>query len=252
MINIILHGCNGKMGLAIRKLIEASDDCSLVAGIDREAGISSFPVFQKISDCTISADVIIDFSNAGSIPDLLDFITTTKIPAVICTTGLTQAMEELISKTSLEVAILRSANMSLGINLLASLLKRASALLYDSNFDIEIIEKHHNQKVDSPSGTALFLANAINETLDHQCEFVNGRENTQKKREHKEIGIHAIRGGTIVGEHSVIFAGKDEVIELTHIANSREVFAVGALRAAKFLSKKNIGLYNMQDLFDEL
>lgn len=252
MIKIIMHGCNGKMGQVISSLVEDNDDCMIAAGIDPNVNKPNpYPVFNKISDCEILADVIIDFSTATAVKPLLEYALERKLPVVVCTTGLSEGDIDFIKKSSTKIPIFFSANMSLGINLLISLVKRASEILSDANFDIEIIEKHHNQKIDAPSGTALALADAINEALDNQYTYKYDRHSERKKREKKEIGIHAIRGGTIVGEHSVIFAGKDEIIELNHTAMSKEVFAVGALKAAKFLAGKAPGLYNMDNLINE-
>ncbi|NLK97211.1 4-hydroxy-tetrahydrodipicolinate reductase [Defluviitalea saccharophila] len=252
MIKIIMHGCNGKMGQVISSLVEDNEDSMIAAGIDPNVNKSNpYPVFSKINDCDIDADVIIDFSTATAVKPLLDYALERQLPVVVCTTGLSEDIIDFIKKSSTKIPIFFSANMSLGINLLISLVKRASEILSDANFDIEIIEKHHNQKIDAPSGTALALADAINEALDNQYTYKYDRHSERKKREKKEIGIHAIRGGTIVGEHSVIFAGKDEIIELNHTAMSKEVFAVGALKAAKFLAGKAPGLYNMDNLINE-
>ncbi|HHW68216.1 MAG: 4-hydroxy-tetrahydrodipicolinate reductase [Epulopiscium sp.] len=252
MIKIIMHGCNGKMGQVISSLVDDSEDCMIAAGIDPNVSKSNpYPVFNKIDDCDIHADVIIDFSTATAVKPLLEYALVKQLPVVICTTGLSEDMIDLIKKSAKKIPIFFSANMSLGINLLISLVKRASEILSDANFDIEIIEKHHNQKIDAPSGTALALADAINEALDHQYTYKYDRHSERKKRDKKEIGIHAVRGGTIVGEHSVIFAGKDEIIELNHTAMSKEVFAVGALKAAKFLAGKAPGLYNMDHLINQ-
>lgn len=252
MIKIIMHGCNGKMGQVICSLVEKDATCEIVAGIDLNANNAKFPTFSNISDCTIDADVIIDFSTATAIPELLKFVENRKIPLVLCTTGLDKNIENEINRLSKTVAIFKSANMSLGINLIASLLKKATAILNENGFDIEIIEKHHNQKIDSPSGTALLLADSINKSMDNKFKYVYDRSNLREKRTENEIGISTIRGGNIVGEHSVIFAGKDEIIEFNHFAYSKEVFAIGAIKASKFLVKKAAGKYDMQSIMEEL
>lgn len=252
MIKIIMHGCNGKMGQVISKLIENEENCTIVAGIDPSVNKSNpYPVFSKIEDCDINADVIIDFSTASAVKPLLQYALRKQLSIVVCTTGLSNDELEIIKEASEKIPVFFSANMSLGINLLINLLKRTTEVLSNANFDIEIIEKHHNQKIDAPSGTALALADAINETLDTAYEHKYDRSIERKKREKNEIGIHAVRGGTIVGEHSVIFAGRDEIIELKHTAMSKEIFAVGAVNAAKFLVGKNPGLFNMENLINE-
>lgn len=248
MINIIMHGCGGKMGQVVAEIVANDEACQIVAGIDPGMPQVDFPVFPTPADCTVDADVIIDFSTAKAVPALLDFSKAKNIPVVVCTTALSDETMELLEETSKSVAILKSANMSIGVNLLLELVQKAAKILYDANFDIEIVEKHHNQKIDAPSGTAMALANAINEAMEQQFHYVYDRSQTNEKRERKEIGIHAVRGGNIVGDHDVIFAGRDEVIELTHRATSREVFAVGAVKAAKYLASQGAGLYTMKDV----
>ncbi len=251
MIKVLMHGCNGKIGQTISRIIKNHPELELVAGIDPYLSISNpFPVYKNIEDCTTKVDVIIDFSTASAVKPLVNFAAQHKIPVVICTTGLSQEDIDFIHETSKNLPIFFSANMSLGVNLLIALAKRAAEVLSDSAFDIEIIEKHHNQKIDAPSGTALAIADAINETLDEKYTYCYDRSQVRKKRPQKEIGIHAVRGGTIVGEHEILFAGNDEFISLTHQATSKEVFAVGALKAAKFLWHKENGLYNMSDLLN--
>lgn len=252
MTKIIMHGCNGKMGRVICDIVEKDKNSEIVAGIDINPENAKFPTFTNINDCNMSADVIIDFSTALAVPNLIEYCKSKKMPLVICTTGLSSDTLELIQSASNEIPIFKSANMSVGINLIANILNRISPLLFDNNFDIEIIEKHHNQKIDSPSGTAFLLADSINSSMENKLSYVYDRTKEMKKRDKNEIGISAIRGGTIVGEHSVIFAGKDEVIELSHFAYSKEVFAVGAVNAAKFLAKKSAGLYDMQNLMNEI
>lgn len=249
MIKIIMHGCNGKMGQVISRIVANDINTELVAGIDPYTEIDNpYPVFSSADLCTIEADVIIDFSTAKAINSLLEFAVSKKIPAVICTTGLNNDDILNIQKASEKIPIFFSANMSLGVNLLINLAKKATAVLANANFDIEIIEKHHNQKIDAPSGTALAIANAINENNEYFYKY--DRTIEHKKRDKKEIGIHAIRGGTIVGEHSILYAGQDEIIELKHTALSKEIFAVGAVNAAKFLANKAPGLYTMADLMN--
>ncbi len=251
MIKVLMHGCNGKIGQTISRLIDNYKDMELVAGIDPYLNkVNPFPVFPTIGECTIGGDVLIDFSTATAVPALLDYALQKKIPLVVCTTGLSKEVISDLQGASKEIPIFFSANMSLGVNLLIALAKRATEILSDSGFDIEIIEKHHNQKIDAPSGTALAIADAINETLDNRYTYCYDRSSVRQKRPKKEIGIHAIRGGTIVGEHDILFAGNDEVITLSHQASSKEVFAVGALKAAKFLVGKAPGLYNMEHLLD--
>ena len=248
MIRMIMHGCGGKMGRVVAEIVASDDACQIVAGIDPGLPLADFPVFATPAECTVAADVIIDFSTATAVPALLAFAKAKNIPLVACTTALSEETMALLQETSKSVAVLKSANMSVGVNLLMELVQKAAQILYDANFDIEIVEKHHNQKIDAPSGTAMALANAINEAMEQQFHYVYDRSQTNEKRERKEIGVHAVRGGNIVGDHDVIFAGRDEVIELTHRATSREVFAVGAVKAAKYLAFKDPGLYSMKDV----
>lgn len=249
MIKVLLCGCSGEMGKIITELIAKRDDMSIAAGVDQVLleDWKIFPVFQSIAEVNVESDVIIDFSHHNLTPALLDYIEKTKMPAVICTTGLDESLIKRIGEISKTVPILRSANMSLGINLLIDLVKKAASVLHE-NFDIEIIEKHHNRKVDAPSGTAYMIAEAINKELGNSKTFTHGRHGRETKRQKEEIGIHAIRGGTIVGEHSVIFAGIDEVIEIRHSSASRKVFGAGALKAAQFLVNKEPGFYTMDDV----
>lgn len=249
MIKVIMHGCNGKMGQMISGLIAADEEIELVAGIDAyDEGKNPYPVFKNIKECDVAADAIIDFSTASAVDDLLDYCVEKKLPAVVCTTGLSEEQIVTLKEASKKVAILKSANMSLGINMLLKLLKDATAVLAPAGFDIEIVEKHHNQKLDAPSGTALALADSINEELDNSYRYVYDRSQIREKRSQKEIGISAVRGGTIVGDHDVIFAGADEVITFSHRAYSKAVFGKGAIQAAKFLAGKPAGLYDMSDV----
>lgn len=249
MIRIIMHGCNGKMGQVITNICKSDNEVSIVAGIDvvdnRQNG---YPVFTDIHDCNVEADVIIDFAAAVAVDNLLDYALKKHIPVVLCTTGLSPEQLNKVEQYSKEVAILKSANMSLGINTIMKLLKDAANVFAPAGYDIEIVEKHHNQKVDAPSGTALALADSINEARNNEYEYVYDRSQVRKKREKKELGISAVRGGTIVGEHEVIFAGIDEVIEIKHTAYSKSVFAKGAVEAGKYLVGKPAGLYDMADV----
>ncbi|NSW91793.1 MAG: 4-hydroxy-tetrahydrodipicolinate reductase [Firmicutes bacterium] len=248
MIRIILSGCNGKMGQVITRLSNENQDVKIVAGIDINDSIKNdYPVFRSATECNVEGDVIIDFSNPEALENLLKFATTKKIPLVLATTGLSELQKSKLKEASNVIPIFQSANMSLGVNLLIDLVKKAAKAL-EGYFDIEIIEKHHNQKLDAPSGTALAIADAINDTLEQKQEYIYDRHARRKKRSKTEIGIHAVRGGTIVGEHSVIFAGNDEIVELKHTAMSKEIFGIGAIKAAIFLYNKEPGMYNMNDL----
>ncbi len=251
MYNIIMHGCNGKMGQVISGLIANDEEVCMVAGIDAwDDGHNPYPVFKSINECNVEADAIIDFSTAAAVDGLLDYCVERQIPCVLCTTGLSEEQLEKVGEASKKVAILKSANMSLGINLLLKLLKDAAAVLANAGFDIEIVEKHHNLKVDAPSGTALALADSINEEFDNSYEYVYDRSKERRKRSEKEIGISAVRGGTIVGDHDVIFAGADEVVTFSHTAYSKAIFGKGAIQAAKFLKGKPAGMYNMSHVID--
>lgn len=249
MVRAIMHGCNGRMGQVITGLIRTDEGIELVAGIDTYMGIENdYPVFESIEQCDVKADVIIDFSNAQAVDGLLAYCADRQMPVVLCTTGLSKEQLEKVKETSEKTAVLKSANMSLGINLLMKLLKDAARVLGTAGFDIELVERHHNQKVDAPSGTALALADSINEAMDGQYEYVYDRSQVRKQRDKKEMGISAVRGGTIVGDHEVIFAGADEVIEFKHTAYSKTVFGKGAVEAAKFLAGKPAGAYDMSDV----
>lgn len=251
MINILMHGCNGKIGQVIARLMPEHPSMKLVAGVDPNLSIpNTFPVYANIAECDIPVDVIIDFSTAKAVKPLVEYALTKRMPIVVCTTGLSEEDIAFLGTASKEIPIFFSANMSLGVNLLITLAKRATEILADSGFDIEIIEKHHNQKIDAPSGTALAIADAINTSLDEAYTYRYDRSTVREKRPKQEIGIHAVRGGTIVGDHDIIFAGTDEVITLSHSAASKEVFAVGALKAAKFLATRGPGLYNMENLLE--
>ncbi len=248
MTRIILGGCNGRMGHMIRNIADETPDVEVVAGIDISESDAKFPVFTQAGACNVEADVIIDFSSPAAIDGILAFAIKNSIPAVLCATGYTKEQLEKIDEASKKIAILRSANMSLGINILAKLVAEASQVLTERGYDIEIVERHHNQKLDAPSGTALLLADAANSVLDPKYEYVYDRSGRREKRPKNEIGISAVRGGSIVGDHEVIFAGLDEVIEIKHTAYSRAVFAKGAVSAAVFLTGKGAGMYSMMDV----
>lgn len=251
MTRIIMHGCNGKMGQVITDLLKSSEDAQIVAGVDpNDDGHNAYPVFPSIDTCVVKADVVIDFASAKAVEALLDYCVKEKVPVVICTTGLSDAQMEKIREASKQVAVLKSANMSLGINTLLKLLKEAAKVLQPAGFDIEIVERHHNQKVDAPSGTALALADAVKEVIPPDYYYKYDRSKERVRRDAREIGISAVRGGTIVGEHEVIFAGTDEVIEFKHSAYSKSVFAKGAIEAAKFLAGKPAGYYDMHHVID--
>jgi len=251
MTRIILSGCNGKMGQVITRLSNENPDVEIVAGFDINDSIKNpYPVFNNPGNCNLDADVIVDFSNPEVLDDLLEFAVTKKISLVLATTGLSDLQKNKIKEYSNIIPIFQSANMSLGINLLTDLVRKAAKIL-EGYFDIEIIEKHHNQKLDAPSGTALAIADAINDTMEQKQEYIYDRHVRRKKRSKTEIGMHAIRGGTIVGEHLVIFAGNDEIIELKHTAMSKDIFGIGALKAAIFMHGKAPGMYDMNNLIEE-
>lgn len=248
MVEVILHGCNGRMGQMLSGLIAEDEEMKVVAGIEPSGEAKNdYPVYKSFDELKETADVIIDFSTASAIDSLLDYCEKTHTPLVLCSTGLSEAQLDRVENLANESAVLVSANMSLGINVLLKLLKSVTGTLYGNGFDIEIVEKHHNQKLDAPSGTALALADVMKEELD-DISYNLDRTKVRKKRERNEIGISAVRGGTIVGEHEVIFAGTDEVIEIKHTAYSRAIFAKGAMSAAKFLKGKNTGKYSMSDV----
>ena len=249
MVNIIMHGCNGHMGQVISDIVEKDPDAEIVAGIDiADQGKNSYPVFTDIDACQVEADAIIDFSSAKATDKLLEYSAARQIPVVLCSTGLSQEQLAKVEETSRKVAVLKSANMSLGINTLLKLVQDAARVLAAAGFDMEIVEKHHRLKLDAPSGTALALADSINEAMDNQYHYVYDRSQKREKRDDKEIGISAVRGGTIVGEHEIIFAGQDEVIEFKHTAYSKAIFGKGAVEAAKFLAGKPAGRYDMSDV----
>ena len=250
MVNILLHGCNGRMGRAITAIVRSRTDCKIVAGVDIFGEkLSDYPVFKTLSeipnDCDIS--VVVDFSTASAVPAVIDFCVSRGLPAVIATTGLGDDVKKSICDASKKIAILNSANMSIGVCLIKELAKKASLFLGE-DFDIEIVERHHNRKVDAPSGTALSIADAINDASGDKYEYVYDRQSRRRARDNKEIGISSVRGGNIVGDHEVIFAGSNEVIEIKHSAMSRELFADGAVKAALFLAGKPAGKYEIGDM----
>ena len=249
MVKLIMHGCNGHMGQVISGLVKDDPDVEIVAGIDvvdnRDNG---YPVFTDIFACDVEADAMIDFSSFKAVDNVLTYCAGKKLPLVLCTTGLTEEQLEHVKETGSKVAVLRSANMSLGINILLKLIQDAAKVLATAGFDMEIVEKHHKLKCDAPSGTALALADSLNEAMDHQYHYVFDRSQRHEKRDAKEIGVSAVRGGTIVGDHDVIFAGPDEVITFSHQAYSKSVFGKGAVEAAKFLAGKPAGMYDMSDV----
>lgn len=247
MINVVLCGSGGKMGGYVAEALREDKEMQIVAGVDKFNNSQSFPVFKSFSEITTPCDLIIDFSNPVLLDDILTFALNKKIPLVIATTGYSKNQIEHINNASLEIPIFFTFNMSLGVNLICSLAKKAASILGDG-FDVEIVEKHHNQKIDAPSGTAIMLANSVNEVFGDTKNYEYDRHSKRQKRSKNEIGIHSVRGGTIVGEHDVIFAGHDEVITISHSAYSKEVFAVGAVKAAKFLYGKRAGLYDMNSI----
>lgn len=250
MIRAILHGCNGKMGQVISRLVEEECEFEIVSGVDRkQERRNGYPVFGELCTCGTKADVVIDVSNVSAVDELLIFCEEKQLPLVLCTTGLTPEQLAHMEEVSKKIPVFHSANLSLGISILSNLLKEAARRLVPAGFDVEIVEKHHNQKEDAPSGTAIALADVINEELEQKFMYRYDRRQCREKRAKNEIGIASVRGGTIVGEHEVIFAGEDEVLTLCHTSYSKAVFARGAIEAAKFLVGKEPGLYEMQDLF---
>ena len=250
MTRIIMHGCNGRMGQMITGIVNEDSEAEIVAGIDVVDNIETnkYPVFTDIDACDTEADVVIDFSSSKAVDKLMDYCEKRNLPLVLCSTGLSEEQLTRVKSDSSKYAILKSANMSLGINTLLKALKEVAKTLVPAGFDIEIVEQHHHNKLDAPSGTALALADSINEEFDNSFEYVYDRSQVRKKRDTNEIGISAVRGGSIVGDHQVIFAGLDEVVTIQHTAYSRAIFAKGAVAAAKFLNGKKNGLYDMSDV----
>ncbi len=248
-VKIILNGCFGRMGQVVSSLAEKNDDVLIVAGIDKVTGSkNSFPVFKDIEECDTEADVIIDFSLPEGNDRLMDYAVKHSLPVVLCTTGLSDDQLERVKKASEKIAVLRSANMSLGINTLMKVLSDIAPVLSEAGFDIEIVEKHHREKKDAPSGTALALADCINSSLNDGFSYVYDRSRRSERRPSKEIGISAVRGGTIPGDHDIIFAGEDETVTISHRAYSRRIFGNGAIKAAVFLKGKDAGMYSMADV----
>ncbi|MDR0913771.1 MAG: 4-hydroxy-tetrahydrodipicolinate reductase [Oscillospiraceae bacterium] len=252
MVKIVLSGCNGKMGQSIAKIVQSRSDCEISAGVDinpvQKNDFEVYAQFGKIAPQ--NCDVIIDFSNPAALDDILDYALKNNTPCVLCSTGYYPEQLQKIKDAAAAIPVFQSGNMSLGINLLIELAKKAALALHDT-FDIEIIEKHHNQKIDAPSGTAVMLGDEISSVLPQEPQYVYDRHSYRKSRSKSEIGFHSVRGGTIVGEHDVIFAGNDEIVTLSHSAGSKEVFAVGAVNAAVFLKDKPAGLYDMKELLKE-
>ncbi len=249
MTKIILSGCLGRMGKAITEIVKNTDDAQIVCGFDIASGECGYPVYNSYENVDVEADVVIDFSHPSNFENILNFAKSKKLPIVMATTGLSDEQRKELKEASAKIPVFFSANMSLGINLLIKLAQMATKVL-ERDFDIEIVEKHHNKKLDAPSGTALAIADAIDDVMTDSANYVYERQSVRKQREKSDIGIHAIRGGTIVGEHDVIFAGPDEVITLSHHAASREVFAQGAVKAGMFMKGKPAGFYTMNDLFE--
>lgn len=249
MIKMLMHGCNGAMGQVIARIVEQDPEIEISAGVDiHTEKRNDFPVYASLEEVKEDVEVIVDFASAKAVDGLLAFCRAKKLPLVLCTTGLTKEQLEAVKEAAKETAILRSANMSLGVNLLFSLVAEAAKVLAGAGFDMEIVEKHHNQKMDAPSGTALALAEAMNGALDNAYHYTCDRSRKRQKRDAMEIGISSVRGGSIVGEHDVLFAGKDEVVTISHTAYSKAIFAKGAVSAAKFLAGKGAGLYTMADV----
>ncbi len=250
MVRILLHGCCGRMGHMITDIASKDERVRIEAGVDAFGSqYSTYPVYRTLDEVKEEADVVVDFSTASAVDGVLAYCVKKELPLVLCTTGLSPEQIANLDTVSESIPVLRSANMSVGINLIMSILKEAAPKLAQAGFDIEIVEKHHRQKLDAPSGTAIALAESINEGLAEPYEFVYDRSTRREKRPAKEIGISAVRGGTIVGDHDVLFAGEDEVITFSHRAYSRAVFAKGAIESAKFLAGKKPGMYTMQDVF---
>lgn len=252
MVKIIMHGCCGRMGQVISQLVKEDPQAQIVAGVDLfDNGKMEYPVFKSLEECTVAADVVVDFASAKAVDGLLDYCARKKMPVVVCTTGLSREQTEKVERAAESTAVLRSANMSMGINTLMNLLQSAAKILADAGYDMEIVERHHKHKVDAPSGTAIALADSINEALGGAYHYTYDRSGRREERDPMEIGISALRGGTIVGEHEVVFAGPDEVIEFKHTAYSKAVFGKGAIQAAKFLAGKPAGRYDMSDVIAE-
>lgn len=251
MTKIILCGVNGKMGGVVVGSAAVNDNCEIVCGVDAYGENNyDFPTYKSFNDINTKADVVIDFSNPANLDSMLDYCINNSTPVIICTTGYSSEQVNKINEASKSIPVFYSGNMSLGVNLLIELAKQATKVL-GNDFDIEIVEKHHNQKVDAPSGTAIMIADGIAEELEKEPQYVYDRHAYRRKRDKNEIGIHAIRGGTIVGEHDVIFAGHDEVVTISHQSQSKELFSTGAINAAIFIVGKSAGMYNMSMMLSE-
>ncbi len=246
---IIMHGCNGAMGQVISRLAAEDENVEIVAGLDiADKGLYEYPVYVNPEDCREPADVIVDFSVAAAVDGVVDFALEKKLPLVLCTTGLSQEQLVRVDEAAKVIPVLRSANMSLGVNMVFKLAAAAAQVLAKSGYDIEIVEKHHNKKIDAPSGTALAIADAMNEVLNHEYTYKLDRSQVRERRDPKEIGIQAVRGGNIVGEHEIFFCGTDEVVEIRHTAYSKAIFGKGAIKAAIFLKDQAPGMYAMADV----
>jgi len=249
MVKVLLCGCNGRMGRAVHNIVSTEKEMEIVAGVDSYQEIANpYPVFSSVKEVNVPCDVIIDFSSSQATDDLLDFCVQTGVPVVLCSTGLSEAQIKKVEETSEHAAVLRSGNMSLGVNLIVKMLGEMSNVLTEAGFDVEIVEKHHKMKMDAPSGTALMLADAVNNASNGKYSYIYDRTERREVRPENEIGISAVRGGSIVGDHDVIFAGQDEVVTISHRAYSRTLFAKGAVSAAYFLADKKSGYYTMQDV----
>jgi len=251
LVKMIMHGCNGRMGRMITDIVKTDDAIEIVAGIDIfDEGKNEYPVFKSMAECDVPADVVVDFGNAAATDGLLAACIDKKLPLVLCTTGLSEEQLNSVKEASKVIPMFKAANMSLGINLLQKILRENASVLAEAGFDIEIVEKHHKMKLDAPSGTAIALADSVNDGLANKKEYVYDRSGRRMLRPENEIGISAVRGGTIVGEHDVIFAGTDEVVTFSHTAYSRGVFAKGAIEAAKYMAGKSCGMYDMSDVIE--
>lgn len=248
MIRVALCGCNGKMGHVLTNCINSREDMKVVAGFDlNTTKFDNYPIFKSPSECDVDVDVVVDFSHPSSLGGILDFAKQKNIPVILATTGYSKEDVQVMAKAANDIPVFTSANMSLGISLIAALAEKAASIL-GTGYDVEIIEKHHNLKVDAPSGTALMLGDAVSKGLSYDPVFIYDRHSVRKKREQTEIGFSSVRGGTIVGEHDILFCGHDEVITLSHSAQSKELLANGAISAILFIIGKPSGYYTMRDL----
>lgn len=251
MKKVLLNGANGRMGKVLQRMIAESPELEVAAGVDPHSEeATAFPLYKSLAEVKETVDVVVDYSHYAGVPALIDYCVAQQVPLVVATTGLDEATKAKLQEAAKTIPVFQSANMSLGINVLIKALQAVSPYL-EADFNIEIIEKHHNQKKDAPSGTALLLADGINDVLAEKKDYIYGRSGNDNENKMSEMGIHAVRGGTIPGEHTVLFAGQDELIEFKHTALSRDIFASGTLKAANFLLKQGAGFYNMQDLLAE-